>query len=69
MPIESGQPGLVVGDPAHSRGLELNDHCGPFLPRPFYDPMLCKYWFLQALTHEYFFFYLLDLLLQGREVF
>jgi len=35
----SGQPGLVVGDPAHSRGLELDDHCGPFQPRPFYDSM------------------------------
>jgi len=20
-------------------GLKLNDHCGPFQPRPFYDPM------------------------------
>ena len=36
----SGQPGLVVGDPAHSRGLKLNDHCGPFQPRPFYDSMI-----------------------------
>ena len=33
----SGQPGLEVGDPAHSRGLERDDHCGPFQPRPFYD--------------------------------
>ena len=31
----SGQPGLAVGDPAHSRGLKLDDHCGPFQPRPF----------------------------------
>ena len=31
----SGQPGLLVGDPAHSRGLELDEHCGPFQPRPF----------------------------------
>ena len=23
--------------PAHSRGLELHDHCGPFQPRPFYE--------------------------------
>ena len=23
--------------PAHSRGLELDEHCGPFQPRPFYD--------------------------------
>jgi len=36
----SGHPGLVVGDPAHSRGLKLDDHCGPFQPRPFYDSML-----------------------------
>jgi len=33
----SGQPGLVVGDPAQSRQLKLDDHCGPFQPRPFYD--------------------------------
>ena len=33
----SGQPGLLVGDPTHSRGLELDEHCGPFQPRPFYD--------------------------------
>jgi len=25
----SGQPGLLVGDPAHSRGLELDEHRGP----------------------------------------
>jgi len=30
----SGQPGLVVVDSAHSRGLKLDDHCGPFQPRP-----------------------------------
>ena len=33
----SGQPGLLVGNPAHSRGLKLNDRCGPFQPGPFYD--------------------------------
>ena len=38
----SGQPGLLVGDPAHSRGLELDDHCGPFQPRPFYDSLSDK---------------------------
>ena len=36
----SGQPGLLVGDPAHRRGLKLNDHCGPFQPRPLYDFVL-----------------------------
>ena len=36
----AGQPGLVVGDPAHSRGLKLDDHCGPFQPRTFYDSMI-----------------------------
>jgi len=36
----SGQPGLLVGDPAHSRELELDDHCGPFQPRPFYGMIL-----------------------------
>ena len=39
----SGQPGLVVGDPAHSRGLELDEHCGPFQPRPFYESMIPSY--------------------------
>ena len=36
----SGQPGLVVGYPAHNRGVELDDHCGPFQLRPFYDSMI-----------------------------
>ena len=36
----SGQPGLVVGDPAHSSGLKLNGYCDPFQPRSFYDSML-----------------------------
>ena len=36
----SGQLGLVVGDPACGRGLKLDDHCGPFQPRPFYDSMI-----------------------------
>ncbi len=27
----------MVGNPAHSRGLELDEHCGPFQPRLFYD--------------------------------
>jgi len=36
----SGQPGLLVGNPAHSRGLKLDDHCGPFQPRPFYDSVI-----------------------------
>ena len=31
----SGQPGLLVGDPVHSRGLELDEHCCPLQPRPF----------------------------------
>ena len=35
----SGQPGLLVGDPAHSRGLELHEHCGSFQARPFYHSM------------------------------
>ena len=35
----SGQPGLLVGDSAHSRGLKIDEHCGPFQPRPFYDSM------------------------------
>jgi len=36
----SGQPGLVVGDPAHSRGLELDGHCGAFQPRLVYDSVM-----------------------------
>jgi len=36
----SGQPGLLVGDPAHSRGWELREHCGPFQPRPFCDSVM-----------------------------
>jgi len=35
----SGKPGLVVGDPTHSR-LKLNHHCGPFQPMPFCDFMI-----------------------------
>lgn len=31
---------LVVGDIAHSRGLELDDHCAIFQPRPFNDCMI-----------------------------
>ena len=26
-----------------ARGLKLNDHCGPFQPRPFYDSMTCGF--------------------------
>ena len=29
-----------LGSPAHSRGLKLDEHCGPFQPRPFYDSMI-----------------------------
>jgi len=36
----SGQPGLVVGDVAHSRGLKLGDHYSPFQLRSFYDSMI-----------------------------
>ena len=35
----SGQPGLLVGDPACSRGLKLDHHGGPFQPRPSYDTL------------------------------
>ena len=41
----SEQPGLVVGDSAHSRGLKLDGHCGPFQPRPFYDSMILDHSF------------------------
>jgi len=35
----SGQPGLLVGDRAHSRELKPDDYSGPFQPWPFYDSM------------------------------
>ena len=38
----SGQPGLLVGDPACGRGLKRDDHCGPFQPRPFCDSFKTK---------------------------
>ena len=36
----SGQPGPVVGDPGCRRGLKLDERCGPFQPRPFYDSVI-----------------------------
>jgi len=47
----SGQPGLLVGDPAHSRGLELDEHCGPLQPRPCYDSMFMILSFCRAKDH------------------
>jgi len=38
-------PDLVVGSPACSRELELNDLWGPFQPKPFYDSM--KHYFAE----------------------
>jgi len=32
-----GQPDLVNGNPAHSRGFRLYGLQGPFQPKPFYD--------------------------------
>jgi len=43
----SGQPGLLGGDPAHSRGLKPDGHCGPFQPRPFYGSMI---WYEELLV-------------------
>jgi len=40
----AGQPGLLVGDPAHNRGLEVDEHCGPFQPRSFYAIPFRKPW-------------------------
>ena len=48
----SGQPGGVVGDPAHSRGLKPNDHCGPFQPRPFYGSMIPMAWDTTIIGHS-----------------
>lgn len=39
MHIGSGHR-LVVGDPAHDRGLKLDDYYGPFEPRPFHDSVM-----------------------------
>ena len=39
----SGQPGLVGGSPAHSRGLERDEHCGPLQPRPSYEMILWEW--------------------------
>jgi len=36
----SGKPGVVVGDPARSRALKPDEHCGPFQPWSFYDSVL-----------------------------
>ena len=37
----TGHFGLVVVDPAHSRGgWKLAGHCGPFQPTPFYDSVI-----------------------------
>jgi len=36
----SGQTGLLVGNPAHTGGVKINDLWGPFQPRPFYDMIL-----------------------------
>jgi len=41
--VTLGTPDLVVGDPAYSRGLKLDDHCGPFQPRPFCDSMILSF--------------------------
>lgn len=35
---KTGQPGLVVGHPAHGRGLKVDDLRGPFQPRPADEP-------------------------------
>ena len=46
----SRQPGLVVGDPAHGKGLKLDYLGGPFQPRPFYDSMIAA-WLVLAAPH------------------
>lgn len=33
-------PLLVVGNPVHRRGLELNDHSGSFQPKLFYNSII-----------------------------
>ena len=46
----SGQPGLAADDPAHSRGLKRDDHCGPFQPRPFCDSAILRSIILEKCT-------------------
>ena len=45
------QPGVGGGVPAHSRGLEVDEHCGPSQPRPFCDviPWPCSSWLCRGL--------------------
>ena len=38
--VALGSLGCWLGDPAHSRGLEMDEHCGPFQPRPFYHSVI-----------------------------
>ena len=47
---DSEQPDLAVGISVHGRGLRLDDHRGPFQPRPFYDSMILKQY--SSLSHE-----------------
>jgi len=39
----------MVGNPAHSRGLEPGDHCGPLQPRPFCGS--CPMWLANNECH------------------
>ena len=41
-------PGLVVGDLHIAGVLKLDDHCGPFQPRSFYDSMILD-WILDII--------------------
>lgn len=39
--VYTGQPGLVVGEPAHiAGGVETRNYYSPFQPRTFYDSMI-----------------------------
>jgi len=44
-----------VGDPAHSRGLKPDEHCGPFQPRPFCDSVISELMEI-AFVHELYLF-------------
>lgn len=44
---DPGQPDVVIGELAHSWGLEVNDLHGPFQPKLLYDYMIL--WFSDSL--------------------
>ena len=48
-------------------GLKLDDHCGPFQPRPFYDPMIPHHFSASFLPHRSWFAAVLDELAEWQK--